>query len=82
MAETLPLGSHTKATCTVSDKIPGDIGSQKPLVMKQSFLKVSDGDNKDHQADATDKNITYLIVFMPSELVTKYSRVIPRTGVV
>jgi hypothetical protein len=50
--------------------------------MKQSFLKVSDGDNKDHQADATDKNIAYLIVFIPSEFVTIYSRVIPRTGVV
>jgi hypothetical protein len=82
MAEILPLGSHTKAIRTVSDKTPGDIGSQKQLVMKQSFLKVSGGDNKDHQADVTDKKIACLIAFISSEHVTKYSILIPRTGAV
>jgi hypothetical protein len=57
MAESLPLGFHTKATRTVSDKTPGDIGSQKPLVMKQLFLKVSDEGNRNSQAEVTNEKI-------------------------
>jgi hypothetical protein len=59
MAEILPLGFHTKATRTVSDKMPGDTGSHKPLVMKRSFLKVSNRDNRDRQTEVTDENIAY-----------------------
>ena len=59
MAEILLLGFHIKATRTVSDKMPGDIGSQKPLVMKRSFLKDSDGDNRDLQAEVTDEKLAY-----------------------
>jgi hypothetical protein len=59
MAEILLLGFHTKATRTVSDKTPGAIGSQKPLVMKRSFFKVRDGDNRDRQAEVTDEKIAY-----------------------
>jgi len=59
MAEILLFGFYSKGTRTVSDKTPGDIGSQKPLVMKRSFLKVSDGDNRDHQAEVTDEKIAH-----------------------
>jgi len=59
MVEILLFGFHTKCTRTVSDKTPGDIGSQKPLVMKRSFLKVSDEDNRDRQAEVTDEKRAY-----------------------
>lgn len=59
MAEIMLLGIHTKATRTVSDQTPSVIGSQKPFVTKRSFLKVSDGDNRDRKAEVTDEKITY-----------------------
>ena len=71
MDEILLLGFHIKATRAVSDTTPGDTGGEKPLVTKQSFLRVSDGDNRDHQAEMTDEKMAYLIAFVSSELVTK-----------